>query len=43
MKKLTFCFAVLALLTACETFQGFGRDLQKGGRNVEDAAQSLTP
>lgn len=43
MKNLLLCAIVLTLLTACETMQGLGRDLQKGGSNIEDAAESLTP
>ncbi len=35
--------ASFAMLTACETTAGLGRDLSKGGRNIEDAAKSLTP
>jgi len=33
----------LVMLSACETFQGFGRDLQKGGNNIESVAKSVTP
>lgn len=43
MKRILLCAAMLALLTACETMQGFGRDLQKGGSNIEDIARSATP
>lgn len=43
MKTLIVLLGALALLAACETTQGLGRDLQKGGKNIEDAAQSLTP
>ena len=28
----------LLLVAGCETFKGFGRDLQKGGQAIEDAA-----
>ena len=28
----------LACTTGCETFKGFGRDMQNGGRAIEDAA-----
>jgi len=31
--------AALALLTACETTEGLGRDTEKLGNNIEDAAQ----
>lgn len=40
MKKVTI-LALLALpllLNACETMEGLGQDVQKGGRNLEDAA-----
>lgn len=43
MKKLMLCVAVLAMLSACETMQGLGRDMQKGGNNLEDLARSTTP
>ncbi len=43
MKRWMVCCAVLALLSGCETMQGFGRDLQKGGSNLEDIAKSATP
>ncbi|MBS7806700.1 entericidin A/B family lipoprotein [Variovorax sp. PCZ-1] len=32
---LAFCFA----LTACNTFQGVGQDIQKAGEKIEDAAK----
>lgn len=31
------------MLSACETMQGVGRDMQKGGSNLEDIARSTTP
>ncbi|MFY0691441.1 MAG: entericidin A/B family lipoprotein [Paracoccaceae bacterium] len=31
--------AVVFTLTACETFEGMGRDLQSGGKALERAAQ----
>lgn len=31
--------AALALLTACETMEGLGRDTEKLGDNVEESAQ----
>lgn len=43
MKMLILCVAALAMLTACETMQGLGRDMQKGGNNLEDLARSTTP
>ncbi len=29
---------VLVCTTGCETFKGVGRDVQKGGETIEDAA-----
>lgn len=43
MKMTLALLAALTLLAACETMQGFGRDLQKGGNNIEDVARSATP
>jgi len=43
MKRMIWCMAALALLTGCETMQGLGRDMQKGGSNLEDIARSTTP
>ena len=38
----TACLAVAALsclsLTACNTVEGFGRDMERGGESVQDAA-----
>ena len=31
--------AALALLTACETTEGLGRDTERLGENIEDSAQ----
>lgn len=31
--------AALALLSACETMEGLGRDTEKAGDNLEEAAQ----
>ena len=41
MKKIASLFALgLALLVAgCNTFQGIGEDIQKGGQVIEDAAK----
>jgi entericidin A len=30
--------AVTAVLAGCNTFQGFGKDVQKAGEKIEDAA-----
>ncbi len=32
--------ATLALLAACETTEGFGRDTEKLGTNIENAAET---
>ncbi len=42
MKKITFLLAVVATvfsLTACNTFQGVGRDVRATGNAIERAAQ----
>jgi predicted small secreted protein len=40
MKLVTLAaLSALFLATACETMEGFGRDVEKGGDNIEDAAQ----
>lgn len=39
MKKLILCAALLALLSACETVEGLGRDTQKLGNNISGAAE----
>lgn len=31
--------AALLLVTACETVEGFGKDMEKGGENIEQNAQ----
>jgi len=38
MKKLLLLLAVLAL-AACNTFEGLGKDIQKGGQKLEKAAK----
>ena len=43
MKTTLALLTALALLAACETTQGLGRDLQKAGNNIEGAARSATP
>ena len=32
--------AILLILTACNTVQGAGRDIQRGGEAIEDAGES---
>lgn len=39
VKMTTALAAMLALLTACETMEGLGRDTQKLGGNVEKSAE----
>lgn len=40
MKTLTLTLVVSALLAlcACNTVEGFGRDMQQGGKHIEKAA-----
>jgi predicted small secreted protein len=38
MKLIAMLAATLALLTACETMEGLGRDTQKLGQSITDAA-----
>ena len=38
MKKIALMLATLAILTACETMDGLGRDTQKLGQNISNAA-----
>lgn len=39
MKRITLvALLMLPLLTACETMEGLGQDVQKGGKNLEDSA-----
>lgn len=37
---IVICASLIALssLTGCNTFQGFGQDVQRGGEKIEDAA-----
>ncbi|MBK7613982.1 MAG: entericidin A/B family lipoprotein [Vitreoscilla sp.] len=39
MKKLFVIVATLGLLSACNTFEGMGKDIQKAGEKIEDAAK----
>jgi len=41
MNKLCCTLAFCLLLSACNTINGMGRDLQKGGEKVQEAAQSV--
>jgi predicted small secreted protein len=38
MKKIAFILAALAMLSACETMDGLGRDTQKLGKTISNAA-----
>lgn len=38
--SLTAVFTLLMLLSACNTMRGFGKDVERGGERVQDAAQS---
>ncbi|MBM4200059.1 MAG: entericidin A/B family lipoprotein [Gammaproteobacteria bacterium] len=38
MKAVIFC-VTLAVLTGCNTWSGFGRDLQHLGKSIEDRAK----
>ncbi|MBS0442105.1 MAG: entericidin A/B family lipoprotein [Proteobacteria bacterium] len=40
MKRILFvCLASLYLLAGCNTIEGMGRDIQKGGEKIEEAAK----
>ena len=39
MKKLLIVSALLGLLSACNTFEGIGKDIQKAGESIEGAAK----
>jgi predicted small secreted protein len=39
MNKLLIAIALLALLSACNTFEGVGKDIQKAGETIEGAAK----
>ena len=38
-EKLFVLFAAIALLAACNTFQGVGKDVKKAGEAIEGAAK----
>ncbi len=42
-KKLIFCFAAFAAvsLTACNTVQGAGKDIERGGQKVQEEAKEV--
>ena len=39
VKSSAVLLVALLALSACETAAGLGRDLQKGGQNIEEAAK----
>lgn len=39
MKKIGMLLVAMALLSACETMEGLGRDTEKLGRNISGAAE----
>jgi entericidin B len=43
LKTIMFCFAALAAvsLTACNTVQGAGKDIERGGEKVQDVSKDV--
>jgi entericidin B len=39
MIKLVFAFLAVAFLAGCNTIEGAGKDIQKGGQAIEKAAK----
>ncbi|QJR14671.1 entericidin A/B family lipoprotein [Usitatibacter palustris] len=39
MKKLLFLVAAALFMSACNTMEGVGKDVQKGGEAIEKAAK----
>ncbi len=39
MKKLLFLFAAAAFITGCNTVQGIGKDIEKGGEAIQRTAK----
>jgi predicted small secreted protein len=39
MRKLWIAVLAVAWLTACNTFEGVGKDIQKAGEKIEEAAK----
>ena len=39
MKNVLALIALLALLGACNTFEGIGKDIQKAGETIENASK----
>jgi len=43
LKKLLFCFAALSTVTliGCNTVQGAGKDIERGGQKVQEEAKEV--
>ncbi|HEY5994002.1 MAG TPA: entericidin A/B family lipoprotein [Gallionellaceae bacterium] len=39
MKKFAIVLAALAMLAGCNTMEGLGKDIKKGGESIEKAAK----
>ena len=39
MQRILWALLASALLAGCNTIEGFGKDLQKGGEKIEKAAE----
>ncbi len=39
IKKVLAVFSLVMVLAACNTFEGLGRDIQKAGQHLEQAAE----
>ena len=39
MKKWLACLTFVALLTGCNTIQGIGKDIEKGGEAIQKAVK----
>jgi predicted small secreted protein len=39
MKKIAIMLAALAMLAGCNTMEGLGKDIKKGGETIEKAAK----
>jgi entericidin B len=44
-KRLVFCFVALAsvALTSCNTIQGAGKDVERGGQKIQEEANEHKP
>ncbi len=44
LSKLIYCFAALAtalMLTACNTVNGMGKDIEKGGQKIQEGSKAV--